>query len=164
MEGDRTERSKKADKSQEDKHQQKEKTTEQRSIISKINDLEEVNEQNPEIILITETWSNKDILNSILQLEWYFIELPLRCDTTDTANGIQGGLLVYVKHEMTILKTDNINTVLQFCQFKVLSDNNQGLNVTAVYRFPNSPNINSSELCELFNKFSRQEQPNNRKF
>ena len=151
MEGDRTKRSKKTDKSQEDKRGQEEKGSKQRgipgsiqqtlnivylnakSLISKINDLEVlVNEQNPDIILITETWLNRDISNSILQLEGYFIESTLRCDRTDTTNGIGGGLLVYVKHGNTILQTNNMNTFNQFCQFKVLSDNNQDLNVTLV--------------------------------
>lgn len=127
-----------------------------RSLVSKINDLEVlVNEQNPDIILITETWLNKDISNSILQLEGYFIESTLRCDRTDTTNGIGGGLIVYVKHGITILQTDNINTFNQFCQFKVLSDNNQDLNITLVYRSPNSPNINNSELCELISSLGK---------
>ena len=114
-----------------------------------------VNEKNPDIILITETWLNDNISNSILQLEGYFIEPTLRCDRNDTANGIGGGLLVYVKNGLTILKTDSLNLFNQFCQFRVISENNQDLNVTLVYRSPNSPNANNSELCDLIKSLDK---------
>ena len=63
-----------------------------RSIQKKLSDLEIFAcEKNPDVILICESWCNKTIANSTLQLSNY--TLKSRLDRLDTVNGIGGGLL-----------------------------------------------------------------------
>ena len=46
-----------------------------RSLMNKINDLQIlINDSDPDLILITETWCNEDISNAMLNVTGYFIE------------------------------------------------------------------------------------------
>ena len=86
----------------------------------------------------------------MLHIDGYSLNEELRCDRKDTANGIGGGLLVYSKNCITIKALDNNNEFNQFCQFEALShDSNHPLNVTLIYRSPNSNETNTDHLCEL---------------
>ena len=77
--------------------------TNARSIFSKFDDLQiKISENNPDLILITETWCNDSISNAMLHIDGYSLNEELRCDRKDTANGIGGGLLVYSKNCITI--------------------------------------------------------------
>ena len=74
-----------------------------RSIKSKLNELEILaRENNPDLILVTESWCSSEITNSELSIENYFIDPSLRQDRKDTSNGIGGGLLVYVNKTKSI--------------------------------------------------------------
>ena len=121
-----------------------------RSIKSKLNELEILSrENNPDLILVTESWCSSEITNSELSIENYFIDPSLRQDRKDTSNGIGGGLLVYVKNGLKILTVDNTVDFNQYCRFNVLSDdNNVDFNVTLIYRSPNSKSVNN-ELLQL---------------
>ncbi len=68
------------------------------SLMSKMSELDiMVNQINPDLILLTETWLNPCICNAAVNLEGYEIIPDLRKDRQDTAGGVGGGLLVYVK-------------------------------------------------------------------
>ena len=54
-----------------------------------------LSDSKPDIVLLTESWTNKSIENGILSLENY--ELVSRKDREDTAGSRGGGLLVYAK-------------------------------------------------------------------
>jgi hypothetical protein len=65
-------------------------------IVGKIGELTAVVQDiEPDLILLTETWCNSTIPDAFLTLEGYRLETDLRRDRTDTRNGIGGGLLVY---------------------------------------------------------------------
>jgi hypothetical protein len=89
---------------------------------------------NPDIILMTESWCNSEISNAFLAIDRYEIQQDLRTDREDTAGGRGGGLLVYGKTGLTILKLDKEVEMQQYCVFKVS-------NVTfyLLYRSPNAP-------------------------
>jgi hypothetical protein len=62
--------------------------------------------ENPDLILLTETWCGPHITNAELGLPGYQLETDSRRDRTDTAAGIGGGLLVYCKNGVTLRKTE----------------------------------------------------------
>jgi hypothetical protein len=103
----------------------------------------------PDIILLTETWCNSEISNSELAIDGYTLEAELRRDRTDTHNGLGGGLLVYTKIGLAIRNNDrfNGNKFVQFCAFTVIAP--QPLNVIVTYRPPNSGRQNLTQLCDL---------------
>ncbi len=61
----------------------------------------------PDLILLTETWCNSTIPDAFLTLEGYRLETDLRRERTDTRNGIGGGLLVYAREELKVLPCDS---------------------------------------------------------
>ena len=110
---------------------------------------------NPDIIIITETWCNSNIADSILTINGYFIEPNLRIDRLDTANGIGGGILVYLRTGLKVLCLDNNSDFNQFCQFKLISNNaSETLTFTVIYRSPNSSKQNTEKLCDIINSLS----------
>ena len=138
-------------------HQEEEGTltvlyTNARSISSKLSDLSTLtSEHDPDLILITESWCNKDTTNAFLNVPGYYIDPDLRLDRIDTANGIGGGLLVYIKDGLDVLPIDNNSDFNQYKQFAVKSSNNctKDLNITLIYRSPNSSSDNTKLLCDI---------------
>ena len=101
------------------------------------------------MILITESWCNKDTSDISLNLDNYNLEV--RVDRSDTINGCGGGLLVYAKVGLTVILKKNTNKFNQFCDFVVLAgDNTVDLNFSLIYRPPNSSKTNIDLLSELF--------------
>jgi hypothetical protein len=74
---------------------------------------------NPDIILVTESWCHSEISNAFLSIDGYEIQPDLRMDREDTAGGRGGGLLVYGKSGLTILKLYKEVELQQYCVFKV---------------------------------------------
>ncbi len=105
------------------------------SIVKKIDELNcYCNDNNPDIILITETWCHQDISDAYLSITGYDLVPDLRVDRGDTAHGRGGGLLVYAKTGLSIFKIDTVSDFQQYCCFKV-SD----VTFFLVYRSPNAP-------------------------
>ncbi len=88
----------------------------------------------PDLILVTESWCNGDISDAYLSIDGYELLPDLRQDRENTARGRRGGLLVYAKPSVKVLKLDNDIDFQQYCKFSV--DN---VTVYLVYRSPNSP-------------------------
>ena len=130
-----------------------------RSINRKLNDLELLaSDKKPDLILITETWLNDSTPNSILNIPNYYIDSELRIDRSDTLNGIGGGLLVYVRIGLTVLSCDNKSAFNQYCNFKLLNDDNStNFNVTLFYRSPNSTSANTELLCDIIDNLNENE-------
>ena len=59
-----------------------------------------VDENNVDIVLITESWCNEQISDSMISIPGY--NIAMRLDRNDTYNGIGGGLLVYAKDDLTL--------------------------------------------------------------
>lgn len=107
-------------------------------------------DKKPDIILVTETWCNDSINNAMLSIPGYKIEPSLRVDRADTANGIGGGILIYVRDELTVLLNDKNSDFNQYCSFKLkLSGRTNFLEIVIVYRSPNSTKENDQKLCDL---------------
>ena len=103
----------------------------------------------PDVILICESWCNKTIANSTLQLSNY--TLKSRLDRLDTVNGIGGGLLIYAKNDITIIPNNIQSDFNQFASIKVLDKTNKtDLTIFLIYRSPNSSNANIECLNNLF--------------
>ena len=124
-----------------------------RSLISKLNDLEIlVDERDPDLIFICETWLNNNICNSTLNIEGYNLEQELRIDRTDTVNGIGGGILVYSKPGIIIKPITTTIDFVQYSQFELISLNGKeksNQHFTLIYRSPNSTETNNEKLCEI---------------
>ena len=71
------------------------------SVIKKVNELKALAaDKEPDIILLTETWTHDDINNDYLFINDY--ELTARSDRKDTGRGRGGGILVYAKKEVNV--------------------------------------------------------------
>ena len=119
-----------------------------RSIVSKLPDLQIlVDDDKPDVILITESWCNNNIMTSLLNLDGYTLETGLRRDREDTRNGVGGGLLVYCKTGILLTPGSKSSNFNQYCEFAIECQTKQNLNVALVYRPPNSNTENIDELC-----------------
>ena len=88
--------------------------TNAQSIIKKMDELKVVaNMVKPDVIALTETWTNDQIDNSFLNVEGY--EVVARDDREDTEKGRGGGVLIYVKKTLCAWKVDVGG---DFCQCK----------------------------------------------
>ena len=134
--------------------------TNARSLLSKTDHVAIlINDNDPDIILVTETWLNNDIPNSLLNMPGYYIEPELRIDRNDTLNGIGGGLLVYIKNDQLKKIVSVENAFNMFTRFEILcrpskddrrSQTKPSLSVTLVYRPPSARHSNTELLLELF--------------
>ena len=120
------------------------------SIVNKIEELTTTTyDLKPDIICICETWCHAGINNSFLNIPGYNLIEDLRKDRRDTAQGVGGGLLVYVRNGLTVfIPSDNNKDFIQYCTFQIelISDT---VNICLVYRSPNSSNVNNNELNNL---------------
>ena len=121
-----------------------------RSIVSKLSELEVlINDNNPDIVLITESWCNSSISDALLNIQGYNLETELRTDRNDTQGGIGGGLLVYSRIGITIIPKQNASNFNQYCSFIVKCENTDDLHISLIYRSPNSSNENNTELLKF---------------
>ena len=121
------------------------------SVFNKLNELAAyAAEENPDFILLTETWCNDTINNAALSLPGYQLETDLRKDRENTSNGIGGGLLVYTRDGIKVTTCKQLENykLLQYCAFSIITDN-EPVNMVLVYRPPNSDKCDTDELCKL---------------
>jgi hypothetical protein len=105
------------------------------SLVKKVDELQCVADIiKPELILVTESWCNEEISDAYLSVAGYELLPDLRQDRVNTAKGRGGGLLVYAKVGVKILKLDSNIVFQQYCKF-IVND----VTVYLVYRSPNSP-------------------------
>ena len=126
--------------------------TNARSVFNKIDDLQQMGtDYNVDIILVTESWCNKNITNAMLNIPGFFLEEELRLDGIDTLNGIGGGLLVYIKQGLKINLLPLIdNDFCQYVRFQVGGTNSdQKIIFYLIYRSPNSNLANNKKLLDL---------------
>ena len=120
------------------------------SIVNKIEELcTTTSDLKPDIICICESWCHPDINNSFLSIPGYKLIEELRKDRSDTARGIGGGLLVYVRDGLTVFtNSDDNSDFIQYCKFQVKLKSDI-LNACLIYRSPNSSHDNNDELNKL---------------
>ena len=120
------------------------------SVVGKLNELScTLSEMEPDIVLITESWCNKEITDAHLGIPGYEMQTDLRRDRENTAGGRGGGVLVYTKTGLQILKLDNNVEFFQHCKFLV-----RDVTVYLLYRPPNGP---AADLTKLANLISQSE-------
>ena len=86
----------------------------------------------------------------MLNVPGYYIDNELRVDRKDTANGIGGGLLVYTRNDIIVKSLIVENDFIQYCKFHILDTSEKNpINVTLVYRSPNSSSENTLKLAKL---------------
>ena len=125
--------------------------TNARSVIKKMDELKVLAcDIKPEIIAITETWTNETITNEYLQIPNYI--LIARADRCDTNQGRGGGVLMYARADLRAFQKVNDSDFNQFCEIQIEIQGEDPLIIYTVYRSPNSSGGNNEKLIDLINK------------
>ena len=103
----------------------------------------------PDIVAITETWTNDAIANELLQLDGY--EIVARDDRNDTAGGRGGGVLVYAAEELCVWKGESPKEFNQGVTIK-LKYKCEPIKIHVIYRSPNSKRENDDALNKWVNE------------
>ena len=98
----------------------------------------------PDIVALTETWTNEKIDNELLILDGY--QMVERRDRKDTAGGRGGGILVYVKNELNAWR-EEVDTNFNQCATIKIKRKRREMSLHIVYRSPNSTMANDDVLC-----------------
>jgi len=101
-----------------------------------------------DLILLSETWLNNSSNTAILELDGYILQHDLRSDRIDTAAGVGGGLLVYVKEGLTVFTCDKVGQFNQYVKFAVGEEDRQ-VYIYLVYRPPKRDRENMAELVKI---------------
>jgi Endonuclease-reverse transcriptase len=108
-----------------------------------------VENDEPDLIMISETWTNEEISNAELQITGYNLVDDMRLDRTDTVNGLGGGLIIYSRTGLTVRKNERVSKI-KFNQYVALTImTSPPLDIILIYRPPNSGIQNMEGLCEL---------------
>jgi hypothetical protein len=112
-------------------------------------------EEDPDLILLNETWCGPHIMNAELTIPGYQLETDLRRDRADTAAGIGGGLLVYNKMGTVLRTTDRFKNSKfnQFVEFELVAES--PIKFILIYRPPNSGPDNIAELCAILRNLDK---------
>ena len=115
------------------------------SINNKINELRSlVVKESPDVVALTETWTNESIEDEYLCLEGY--DMIVRKDRADTAGGRGGGIVVYVREIYAWHEEEK--TVFNQCATIKVKRLRHDLSLHVVYRSPNSTRDNDAHLCQ----------------
>ena len=122
--------------------------TNARSLVNKIDELKIYAALNqPDIIAITESWTNDSISNHYLSLPNYAI--ISRHDRNDTINGRGGGILVYVKDSLKAVESTEQCSFNQFASIQISPPGGNTLSLFVIYRSPNSNSVNNDCLLDV---------------
>ena len=117
------------------------------SIVNKMGEFKAVTSmKKPDVIAVTESWTNTEISDEFLHLEGY--ELIERKDQEDTDRGRGGGILIYVAKGRCAWKESVVGCFEQCASIK-LRGKNCDLGINIIYRSPNSSGNNDASLCSL---------------
>ena len=123
------------------------------SLKNKMNELRAVvSLERPDIIALTETWTNEGVDNAFLQIEGY--EIVERRDRVDTAGGRGGGIVVYVRgiHAWR----ENTEGDFNQCVTVRMKKRSDACALHVVYRSPNSSSENDMRLCQWMEGVTRR--------
>ena len=98
----------------------------------------------PDVIAITETWTNDTTGNSIWDIRGY--EILARNDRNDTEGGRGGGILIYAVNGLGAWSVEP-NTSFNKCATIRISTRTDDIQLHVIYRSPNSKRENDEELC-----------------
>ena len=97
----------------------------------------------PDVIILTETWTNESISDDYLKIKSY--EMVAREDRKDTMAGRGGGILVYARKELNVWRGEEKDKVNQLVEIKVGEKGNE-ITIYAVYWSPNSRDDNYARV------------------
>ena len=124
--------------------------TNAQSINNKIDEMRAlVAMKKPDILAITETWTNDSIGNSFLEIDGF--EIVAREDRRDTEGGRGGGILVYTKKELNVSKEECPTNFNQGVTIRVKCGRDD-ICIHVIHRSPNSKWENDSHLNEWIKK------------
>ena len=103
-----------------------------------------VAESRPDLVVLTETWTNDDINNDFLHIDGY--QIVERRDRSDTERGRGGGIIVYSRG--VYAWSEETETEFSQCISIRVKRKTNDLNIHVVYRSPNSQLVNDALLCE----------------
>jgi hypothetical protein len=106
----------------------------------------------PDVIALTETWCNSEISNAVLSIDGYELVPELRLDRTNTGGGRGGGLIIYARSGIQILKIDRTILHSQLCSFSICD-----VTINLVYRPPSAPPESITELAKLVSEAKNNE-------
>ena len=120
--------------------------TNAQSILKKMDELRSyAADRDPDIIMLTETWTNETIGDDFLKISGY--EMVARNDREDTAGGRGGGILVYAKKEITCWREEGACEFNQRVSVRIRLDKKSEMGMHCIYRSPNSSRQNDEALC-----------------
>ena len=102
----------------------------------------------PDILAITETWTNDLIADAFLQIDGY--EMITRDDRNDTAGGRGGGILVYAMRNLCVWKGESPAEFNQGVTIH-LRYRCEDVKIHVIYRSPNSKRENDYALNKWVN-------------
>ena len=124
------------------------------SLNNKVNELRAlVVLESPDVIALTETWTNDSVANEFLYIEGY--DMVVRKDRMDTAGGRGGGIIVYVKD--VFAWQEEVETSFNQCALVKVKRRARDLGLRIVYRSPNSTRDNDAELCQWIGEMRKEE-------
>ena len=101
-----------------------------------------VEERKPDLMILSETWTNSSVLESELEFRGY--QLVVRKDRKDTKNGRGGGLLIYQNENVHCKPLELISELEQIGSVKIGQ-----IEIHGLYRSPNSTPENNEKLIEF---------------
>jgi len=101
-------------------------------------------EDNPDIIALTESWTNESVEQCVLAIPDY--HPPVRQDRLDTKDGRGGGVLLYVKSYITFVEIKPRTSFTNSVWIRITQGNKKKAIIGVVYRSPNSSIENNSNL------------------
>ena len=111
-----------------------------------------VKNENPDIIGLTETWTNNKISDDELKLVGYDMFRKDRENQKNTGHGA-GGVLLYVKNDLNAVQREDLNNrkfkESVWCELKLKT---YKLIIGVCYRTPSSNEDADKGLCELISK------------
>ena len=126
--------------------------TNAQSLVNKIEELRAIIAiNNPDVTIITETWTHEAISNEYLNVNGY--DIIERQDRNDTDKGRGGGIIIYVRKTLYAWR-EECETVFNQCGAIKIKTNKGDVCFLAVYRSPNSVKANDDELCKHIESMS----------
>src|SRR6516225_9550044 len=124
-----------------------------RSIVNKRDELAlYLNEEDVDIIGITETWLNSSISDSEVAIEGYNLYRKDRCSDVKSRGG---GVALYIGNDLTAVCCEEIaDDRYKECIFCSVESNNKKTIVGVCYRPPNSTNLEDEGLYTVITKAS----------
>ena len=105
----------------------------------------------PEVIAVTETWTNSSICDSFITIPGY--KLTVRKDRSDTSDGRGGGILLYIKSNITCHEITVPENLIQVAAARINSSKNN-LDIHVIYRSPNSSTENNTNINNYIRNIS----------